>query len=81
MGFLSESEGVHYMRGGELGVGKVPFGWDPLKLLKFKGDDEARRQSRLSELKNGRLAMIGIASLYAHSVLPGSVPALSFFNL
>jgi len=78
--FLSEREGVHYMRGGKLGVGKVPFGWDPLKLLKFKGDEEERRKSRLSELKNGRLAMIGIASLYAHSVIPGSVPALSLFN-
>jgi hypothetical protein len=50
-------------------------------LLKFKGDEEQKRKSRLSELKNGRLAMIGIASLYAHSVVPGSVPALSFFNL
>jgi hypothetical protein len=79
--FLSEKEGVHYMRGGKLGVGKVPFGWDPANLLKFKGDEEQRRKSRLSELKNGRLAMIGIASLYAHSVIPGSVPALSLLNL
>jgi hypothetical protein len=80
--FLSEREGTHYMRGGQLGVGKVPLGWDPLNLLKLKGqDEEKKRQSRLSELKNGRLAMIGIASLYAHSVIPGSVPALSFFNL
>jgi hypothetical protein len=79
--FLSEREGVHYMRGGKVGVGKVPLGWDPLNLLKFKGDEEEKRKSRLSELKNGRLAMIGIASLYAHSVVPGSVPALSFFNL
>jgi hypothetical protein len=79
--FLSEREGVHYMRGGKLGYGKVPFGWDPLNLLKFKGDEEARRKSRLSELKNGRLAMIGIASLYAHSVIPGSVPLLTLFKL
>jgi hypothetical protein len=79
--FLSEREGVHYMRGGKLGVGKVPLGWDPLNLLKFKGDEESKRKSSLSELKNGRLAMIGIASIYAHSVIPGSVPALSFFNL
>merc|ERR1711907_290754 len=72
--FLSEREGDHYMRGGKLGVGKVPFGWDPLNLLKYKGDEEEKkRQSRLSELKNGRLAMIGIASIYAHTVLPGSV--------
>jgi len=79
--FFSEREGVHYMRGGKLGVGKVPLGWDPLNLLKFKGDEESKRLSRLSELKNGRLAMIGIASIYAHSQIPGSVPALSYFNL
>jgi len=79
--FFSEREGVHYMRGGKLGVGKVPLGWDPLNLLKLKGDEESKRLSRLSELKNGRLAMIGIASIYAHSQIPGSVPALSYFNL
>jgi hypothetical protein len=79
--FFSEREGVHYMRGGKLGVGKVPLGWDPLNLLKFKDNEESKRLSRLSELKNGRLAMIGIASIYAHSQIPGSVPALSYFNL
>jgi hypothetical protein len=78
--FQSEREGVHYMRGGKLGVGVVPFGWDPL-FSSGKRDEKKKAQSRLSELKNGRLAMIGIASIYAHTVIPGSVPFLSYFNL
>ena len=32
---------------------------------------------RLSELKNGRLAMIGMISFLVGHSLPGSVPALS----
>ena len=31
---------------------------------------------RISELKNGRLAMIAVASFYAGIVVPGSVPLL-----
>ena len=31
---------------------------------------------RISELKNGRLAMIAVASYYAGIVVPGSVPLL-----
>ena len=30
----------------------------------------------IAELKNGRLAMIGIASLYAATVIKGSVPGI-----
>jgi hypothetical protein len=78
--FQSEREGVHYMRGGKLGVGVVPLGWDPL-FQSSKRDEKKKALSRLSELKNGRLAMIGIASIYAHTVVPGSVPLLSYFNL
>jgi hypothetical protein len=32
---------------------------------------------RVSEIKNGRLAMIGMASLMAASAIPGSVPLLA----
>lgn len=34
------------------------------------------KKGRLAELKNGRLAMIAVASFYAGTVLPGSVPLL-----
>ena len=33
-------------------------------------------RGRISELKNGRLAMIAVASYYAGIVVPGSVPLL-----
>jgi len=38
--------------------------------------DGPKVNGRLAELKNGRLAMIGVASFYAGSVIPGSVPGL-----
>jgi len=41
-----------------------------------KLSDTEKEQMRIKELKNGRLAMIGFASLVASSLIPGSVPAL-----
>ena len=61
----------------KLGLAKVPFGWDPLKLGQGRKTEEQRAASLMSELKNGRLAMIGIASLYVATVVPGSVPFLA----
>ena len=55
----------------------IPFGWDPIGLMNGKKKTpEARAESLMSELKNGRLAMIGVASLYIATVIPGSVPFL-----
>jgi nitrite reductase/ring-hydroxylating ferredoxin subunit len=51
------------------------LGFDPLKLTKKPGFDLKAKQ--LSELKNGRLAMIGVASLVANHAIPGSVPLLT----
>jgi len=51
------------------------LGWDPLKICKRPGFDMKTQQ--LKELKNGRLAMIGVASLAAEHVIPGSVPLLA----
>eukprot|EP00542_Grammatophora_oceanica_P011178 CAMPEP_0194028216 /NCGR_PEP_ID=MMETSP0009_2-20130614/2246_1 /TAXON_ID=210454 /ORGANISM="Grammatophora oceanica, Strain CCMP 410" /LENGTH=200 /DNA_ID=CAMNT_0038667547 /DNA_START=47 /DNA_END=649 /DNA_ORIENTATION=- len=41
-----------------------------------KLDDDGKMKMRLRELKNGRLAMIGIASFLAAHFIPGSVPCL-----
>jgi len=51
------------------------LGFDPLKFSKKPGFD--LRQKQLVELKNGRLAMIGVASIFANHVIPGSVPFLT----
>ena len=41
-----------------------------------KMSEEERQLKLVSELKNGRLAMIGMASIYAAATIKGSVPAL-----
>merc|ERR1712066_992782 len=51
------------------------LGFDPLKLTKKPNFDLKAKQ--LSELKNGRLAMIGVASMAANHAIPGSVPLLT----
>merc|ERR1712176_1511609 len=51
------------------------LGFDPLKFAKRPSFDLKKKQ--LTELKNGRLAMIGVASMFANHVIPGSVPFLT----
>jgi len=51
------------------------MGFDPLKFSKKPGFDI--RQKQLVELKNGRLAMVGVASIFANHAIPGSVPLLT----
>jgi len=89
----TESKKPHYMRGGVPGkLDQLPFDgikglwapkikfWDPLGFMGALSPEQKARK-RKAELKNGRLAMIGIISfLTAHSI-PGAVPALpSAFN-
>jgi len=87
-----ESKKPHYMRGGVPGrIDPLPFDraagtsglwapkikfWDPLN---FTGalSAEQKARKRKAELKNGRLAMIGMVSFLVGHNLPGSVPALS----
>jgi len=64
---------THYMKGGTPGKNHVPGLYDPLGFAKGKSP-EALARGRDVEIKNGRLAMIGIAGLYAQAVIPGSVP-------
>lgn len=73
--FLSEYEKPHYMSGGVAGKVKLAGAplFDPLGWLNSQSA-EKRAYKRASELKNGRLAMIGIASWYFAHTIPGSVP-------
>ncbi|KAL9188454.1 hypothetical protein ACHAXT_006832 [Thalassiosira profunda] len=65
--------GTHYMRGGTPGKNMVPGLFDPFGISKGKSE-EAKARGRSSEIKNGRLAMVGIAGMYAAATLDGSVP-------
>merc|ERR1712196_725376 len=86
---LNDSE-KHYMRGGKPGYfpdfkgpgeggglpHPVPFPlFDPFKFQKGKSE-EWKSKKLLTEINNGRLAMIGLMAFLAESKIPGSVPAL-----
>jgi len=80
---------THYMRGGKPGYmpsfdqlpHPVPFNlWDPFGFTK-KSSEEKKAKSRLAEVNNGRLAMIGIFGFLAESQVPGSVPGLANVGL
>merc|ERR1719379_393178 len=63
----------HYMMGGV--PGKIPLIWDPLGFTS-KLSPETLARKRTAELKNGRLAMIGVMSLVSAHYIPDSVPLL-----
>jgi hypothetical protein len=67
------TRGTHYMKGGIPGKNMVPGLYDPLGLSKNKSAEKLAK-GRASEIKNGRLAMIGVAGMYAAATIPGSVP-------
>jgi len=72
--WLSEvSAKPHYMMGGT--PGKIPLLWDPLGFTK-KLSPETLARKRTAELKNGRLAMIGVMSFVSAHYIPDSVPLL-----
>merc|ERR1719453_936170 len=64
----------HYMAGGTPGdlKGLKSF-WDPIGLTS-KMDAKKLERQRLSEIKNGRLAMIGIVSVLIANNMPGAIP-------
>mmetsp|Transcript_16674 Transcript_16674/g.34349 ORF Transcript_16674/g.34349 Transcript_16674/m.34349 type:complete len:216 (+) Transcript_16674:257-904(+) len=65
--------GTHYMKGGVPGKNMVPGLYDPFNLSKGKSEAQLAR-GRDVEIKNGRLAMVGIAGMYFANVIDGSVP-------
>mmetsp|Transcript_23516 Transcript_23516/g.71972 ORF Transcript_23516/g.71972 Transcript_23516/m.71972 type:complete len:162 (+) Transcript_23516:420-905(+) len=86
--WAAETKKPHYMRGGVPGkIDQLPFEgipglwapkikfWDPLNFMGALTEEQKARK-RKSELKNGRLAMIGIISFLTGHNIPGSVPAL-----
>jgi len=84
----TEAKKPHYMRGGVPGkIDQLPFAgikglwapnikfWDPLGFMGALTDEQKARK-RKAELKNGRLAMIGIISFLTAHNLPGAVPGV-----
>jgi len=55
------------------------FGFDAFGLAKSLGPEKAERY-KIVELKNGRAAMIAMASLFAFESIPGSVPLMDIFS-
>lgn len=48
--------------------------------LKSKMSPEAAERYKIVETKNGRLAMIAMASLFAYESIPGSVPIMDIIS-
>ncbi|KAJ8604838.1 hypothetical protein CTAYLR_001052 [Chrysophaeum taylorii] len=73
-----ETQTPHYTLG-DVKLGSIePFDWnffDPAMFTKGMSE-EAKARGRLSELNNGRLAMIAAAGMISASYIPGSVPLL-----
>lgn len=67
------TRGTHYLRGGIPGKNMVPGLYDPLGFSKKKSP-EALARGRSVEIKNGRLAMLGIMGLVSAAQIEGSVP-------
>ena len=64
----------HYMKGGTPGSLKgLKSFWDPAGLTSKMSAEKLERQ-RLCELKNGRLAMLGITSVLIANTVPGAIP-------
>ena len=55
------------------------LGFDWMGLSKKYSEEEVARY-KIVELKNGRAAMIAMASLFAMESIPGSVPIMDVFN-
>jgi hypothetical protein len=86
---LAQEGEAHYMRGGKPGFfptfdqipHPVPLNlFDPFKLSKRKSP-EKKAKGLITEINNGRLAMLGLMGFLAESQTPGSVPLLTSLGL
>ena len=86
---LSSDGEAHYMRGGKPGYfptfsqlpHPVPFDlFDPFG-FSANASAEKKKKGLLTEVNNGRLAMIGMMGFLAESQIPGSVPLLTSVGL
>jgi len=75
--YFHSTKGTHYLRGGTPGKNMVPGLYDPFGFSASRSEEELSR-GRDVEIKNGRLAMIGIMGLLAESSIEGSVPLQPF---
>lgn len=69
--YRAELEGKSYTGEGPAAIDWAKQ-WDKLS-------DAQKKDMRIKELKNGRLAMIGIAGYLANYFIPGAVPGLPQF--
>jgi hypothetical protein len=79
---IAEGESVGYSGDNWRGMGtKEPgdFGFDIFG-MKATSSAEKYQRYKLVELKNGRAAMIAMASLFAWKSIPGSVPLMDVFS-
>ncbi len=84
--FVLEKDGQsHYMRGGKPGYfptfdqlpHPVPFNlFDPFNFQKSM-TAEKKAKALITEVNNGRLAMIGLMGFLSEAKVPGSVPGLA----
>jgi hypothetical protein len=88
---LEQSGMKHYMRGGKPGAfpslkkagfpHPIPLDlFDPFGLSK-NASPEKKEKGLVTEINNGRLAMLGIFGFAAETKIPGSVPALTSLGL
>jgi len=89
VGFLewwSEFAGTHYMKGGvpgkypefgkDIPLHRMPSLYDPFGFSKNMTPEKSAK-GLLTEINNGRLAMIGIMGFLAEEKVPGAVPFLT----
>lgn len=79
---IAEGEGVGYAGDNYRGKSTKEPGDMGFDILGLKNNMSVEKQERykIVELKNGRAAMIAMASMFAFESIPGSVPLMDLFG-